>query len=166
LKQPVKRGSEYGTALSRTIVSLTRDGRSMKDIAKILCIPKNTLMLWIRTHPGLARDVETSQEFVESAVEHSLFGLAFGASHKETKVFCTKEGEIVTHEIDKHYPPNFQAIQFLLKNINPEKWKDRQEISIDSSDYTVKNISEAIDILAKDPALLGDGDNGDFKAKD
>lgn len=96
-----------------------------------------------------------SRAFIEGVVEHSLLQLALGYRHKEVKVFCDKFGNITEHTVMKHYPPHFQAIQFLLKNLAPEKWKDRQEVVIDSPSGTVKNVTEAIEILSNDPARIG-----------
>lgn len=52
-----------------------------------------------------------------------LFQRAVGYSHPEEKVF-QYNGEIITHMITKHYPPDTQAAQFWLRNRQPERWKE------------------------------------------
>lgn len=144
----------YGKIVINTILSLTREGKTNREIASILGITNNMLLLWLRSTPNLQSAVEDARDFLEAAVEQSLLSLAVGYSHDETKVFCDKYGNITEHTIKRHYPPHFNAIQFLLKNLKPEKWKDKQEVTINSADYTVKNIAEAVDIISRDPALL------------
>lgn len=147
--------ANYGSLLTRAIVSLAKEGKSDKQIAAALRVPVSVFSHWIEQNPKLRKGLESSRVAVEALAENALLELSLGYSHPEVKVFYNaKEDMIVEHTITKHYPPNIAALQFLLKNINPEKWKERQELVVEPVLGTVKNINEAIGILSADPARL------------
>jgi len=41
-------------------------------------------------------------------------------------VFCY-QGQIITHNTNKKYAPDTAALQYLLNNRAPDRWKNRQE---------------------------------------
>lgn len=147
--------ANYGSLLTRAIVSLAKEGKSDKQIASALKVPVSVFSHWIEQNPKLRKGLDSNRIAVESLAENALLELSLGYSHPEIKVFYNaKEDMIVEHTVTKHYPPNIAALQFLLKNINPDKWKERQEFVVEPINGTVKNISEAIGLLAEDPARL------------
>jgi hypothetical protein len=153
--RPKKEAEKYGKVLTKAIVALAKSGKTNAEIARAIGISPKEFSLWVRSSSELKREMEDTRSFIEGLVEHSLLQLALGFKHKEVKVFCDKSGNITEHNVMKYYPPHFQAIQFLLKNLAPDKWKDRHEIAIDPPSGTVKNVTEAIEIMSNDPALLG-----------
>jgi hypothetical protein len=60
-------------------------------------------------------------------VASKLFHRAIGYEHPEDKIFNNNGEEMVVPTI-KHYPPDTTAAIFWLKNRQPDKWRDRQEI--------------------------------------
>lgn len=154
-----ERKEKYVEILTKAVGSLAKEGKSNKEIAAILGISVTTFTSWLAHNNRLATILNDSRAFVERAVEHSLFQLAVGYAHPETKVFYdSKTGDVVTHKVMKHYPPDLKAIQFILKNISPEKWKERTEITIGGDSHTVSSVEEARRILRSDPSLLGPED--------
>lgn len=77
--------------------------------------------------------VREARQVADELVEASLFSRALGYSHPEEKVF-QYEGQIVTHETIKQYPPDTQAAMFWLRNRQPARWKEKTD-----SDVNVNN---------------------------
>lgn len=75
-------------------------------------------------------------------VSKRLYSRALGYSHKATKIFLRAgDSEPTLVEYTEHYPPDTTACIFWLKNRQPRKWRDRQEIEHDiSEDFAEKLI--------------------------
>ena len=146
---------------------MTAEGKTRKEIAKALGIGHRTLRTWLSVHRDLKEAVSEAMasRFAVETVEHSLLRSAVGYSVKETRAhFDSETGEWQTIDLVKNYPPNVAAIQFMLKNMDPNKWKDKQIFGMDEEHETVENVREAAAILKSDPVLAG-GDVIDVESR-
>lgn len=108
---------------ARKLVAL---GATEKQTADFFGVALSTFYRWRIEHEDFAKAVAYGRRERDNQVERSLFERAVGYSHAEEKVFC-QQGEIFTHTVTKHYPPDTGAMIFWLKNRRPEEWKDRRE---------------------------------------
>lgn len=145
--------TSYGAIAHNKIVMMRAQGETFEDIAKSLGVSLRTMKAWFDKHKDLKEAAKLANMFVEQAAEHALLQLALGHFQPETKVFMY-QGEVIKEEITKWHSPNPKALEFLLKNVNPEKWKDRHEVSLSSSLPTVSSFDEAKTIISEDPTLL------------
>lgn len=104
------------------------------EIAIALGVARTTFIHWKNTKPEVVKVLEEAKQEAIHKTERSLFERANGCSHTETRVF-TYQGQIVEHDVVKHYAPDTQAMQFLLNNLAPDKWRkdptNNDEISKD-----------------------------------
>lgn len=103
-------------------------GLSDDEMADLFGVSRKLMTAWKKFYPDFAKAIEKGRTKADAKVIESLYKLATGYSHEDTK-FATHEGEItdsVTYQ--KHYPPNFQAIQFWLTNRQGSHWRNRQEV--------------------------------------
>lgn len=107
---------------------LAEKGFTNREIALKLGVDERTLYNWHKKYPNLFQTLKDEKNIADSKVEASLYERARGYSVKEVKLFQDKNGEIVEHEIIKHYPPDPTSMIFWLKNRQPNKWRDKQEI--------------------------------------
>jgi hypothetical protein len=107
--------------LKKRAGDLLVDGRTSKEIAENLGTSLEYVIDWIDT--DLSDHLDLLARIRDEEVERSLFMRAIGYSHPEEKVFC-HQGEIIKETVMKHYPPDTAAVQFWLKNKQPEKWAD------------------------------------------
>lgn len=130
-----KRGrkSGFNARLTETIVRLSKSGKTNEQIADVLGISSRTLTNWMGKFDDLFLAVREARQVADELVEASLFSRALGYSHPEEKVF-QYEGQIVTHETIKQYPPDTQAAMFWLRNRQPARWKEKTD-----SDVNVNN---------------------------
>lgn len=104
-----------------------------EDLADFFGVSVQSINVWKRKYAGFKDALDRGKNIANAEVAEALFNRARGYEHPETKVF-NNNGEIITHEITKHYPPDTQAASLWLRNrtvhqssIGPQ-WKDRQEI--------------------------------------
>jgi hypothetical protein len=79
-------------------------------------------------------------------VSQKLYHRAIGYEHIET-ITAAYQGQI-TDKLDviKHYAPDPTAAIFWLKNRQPDKWRDKQELDLGNKDgkpFEVRNMSDA-----------------------
>lgn len=130
-----KRGrpSGFNASLKSRIVELVEQGKTLDQVGEIIGVSRQTIHNWCGQHKDLLYAVREARQVADELVEASLFSRAVGYSHPEQKVFCDK-GEIITHDMIKHHPPDTQAAVFWLRNRQPERWKEKSE-----GDVTVNN---------------------------
>lgn len=130
-----KRGpkSGFNQKVQEAFVRLTKEGKTLEEVADVLGVTSRTLGNWMGKHQELFLAVRESRQMADELVEASLYQRALGYSHPETKMFCY-EGCVVSEDTTKHYPPDTQAAMFWLRNRQPERWKEKTE-----GDVTVNN---------------------------
>ena len=111
-------------------------GCTDEEIAKFLDINPDTLYEWKKRHPEFSEAIKDGKENADIRVVQSLYTKAIGYEHK-----VTKDGE----ENMIYYPPDTTAAIFWLKNRQPAKWRDKQDIQIETKhlpDWLTKNQDE------------------------
>ncbi len=97
------------------------------DMAEAFMVSEATIHNWKTEHPEFLESLKDGKAMIDDNVEKSLLQRALGYSHREEKVFCS-EGQIVTHETVKHYPPESGAAKLWLTNRRPDVWREKHEI--------------------------------------
>lgn len=115
-------------------------GATLEEMGLVWGVAHSTVSNWIEKHPEFAEAIRHGRDaFNVGQIEKSLVKRALGYEYVETTVkeiqykVKGKEGATIvpateTTKITKHVPPSDVAIIFYLKNRNPERWKDRQEV--------------------------------------
>ena len=62
-----------------------------------------------------------------------LYQRACGYSHQSEKIF-NNQGEVIRAECTEHYAPDTGAIALWLKNRQPKKWRDKQDVALTGAD--------------------------------
>ncbi len=127
-KKKLGRPSGFNDAISERIYELARLGKTDAEISSAIGVTSRTLNYWKAKNDNFFQTLRDNKAVADGFVEASLFQRACGYSHPETKVFYDAErGEVVEHEVMKHYPPDSTAMIFWLKNRQPERWRDQPE---------------------------------------
>ena len=115
------------------IKGLARRGCTMEQIAAELSVA-----------PSTKKAVDHGKLLADVQVEDSLFRRATG--YKFTKRKTVKEGEkiIKTETTEEEVPPDTTACIFWLKNRDPERWRDKQELALSDNEW-VKALEESVD---------------------
>ena len=95
------------------------------EIAEVIGVSTGILQTWIAKHQSFRDALSSGRDGANAKVAKSLYRKALGYRHKETKVFCS-QGEIITEDVIKQYPPDTQACIYWLKTKCPGRWMDMQ----------------------------------------
>lgn len=99
-------------------------GADDKKLAELFGVSVNTIDNWKKDYPEFLGSLKAGKEDADAKVADSLYHRACGYTHKEVKVFHSN-GEIITHEVDKHYPPDTTAIAYWLNNRRKLNWQGK-----------------------------------------
>ena len=132
-KKPNGRPTDYRPEYDEQARKLCLLGATDKTLADFFNVSEQTINAWKHKHESFLESLKAGKQLADAQVSEKLFNRAIGYSHPEVKVF-NNQGEILTHEVTKHYPPDSTAAIFWLKNRQPERWRDRVEQKITVSD--------------------------------
>ncbi len=135
------RPSDYKEEYAEQARKLCLLGSIDEELADFFECSVSTLNNWKQAHPEFMESIKQGKQIADANVVDRLYKKAMGYSCPETKI-VSYEGQ-VTDQVDivKHYPPDATAAIFLLKNRQPKKWRDRQEIDNTSSDGSMATYS-------------------------
>ena len=115
-----------------------RDKITNKDMAaKCIGIGERTFAEWIIRYPAIAAALKKGRAPVAEKIEKSLYDLCEVQEYTDTVIeeYQDAEGNVTGRHIRKtkrQMPPNTTAIIFALKNLKPEKWREKQNITINN----------------------------------
>jgi len=104
-------------------------GADDKRLAELFDIDVATVNNWKISHPEFFESIKRGKELADAEVANRLYNRAMGYSHPEDKIFM-HDGEPVIVPTTKHYPPDATSAIFWLKNRQPSKWRDTQNIEV------------------------------------
>lgn len=132
--------AKYNKQTVETICSYIRDGDSKKLACKRAGIGESTFYEWMQGKTEFAESIKKAEaEFtatITGKLEASLWKRATGyeVTETETEYFTDKEGNqrIKSQKKKvKHIQPDTGALIFALTNVAPDKWKNKQDSSVD-----------------------------------
>jgi hypothetical protein len=130
-KNPVGRPSCYRDKYAQQAYKLALLGATDKELAYFFEVAESTINEWKKAFPEFSESIKRGKIQADAEVAEKLYHRAKGYSHPEVKVFC-QEGEIITHEVVKHYPPDTGAAMAWLKNRRRKSdlpWQDSHDIT-------------------------------------
>lgn len=114
-----------------------RDGLTDEQIAANMGIKRQTLYDWKNKYPVISDVLKKGKEVVDIQVENALLKRALGYQYdevtREVDLVKNEDGELVrgmveTKRVTKEVQPDTTAQIFWLKNRQPAKWRDKQDI--------------------------------------
>ncbi|WP_333876399.1 helix-turn-helix domain-containing protein [Methylobacter sp.] len=103
-------------------------GATDEQLAEFFNVAKSTINLWKQKQPKFLDALKRGKVVADANVAQALYRRATGYSHPETHV-SNYQGQITLTEITKHYPPDTGAACFWLKNRQPDKWRNKVDVS-------------------------------------
>lgn len=131
------RPTKYMASYSDQARKLCRLGATNEELADFFEVHVSTIYEWQANHKTFSDALKSGKMMADAEVADKLYHRALGYSHEEVKL-ATHEGSFTDERvITKHYPPDPTSAIFWLKNRQPDKWRDKQEVE---QTTTVHNI--------------------------
>lgn len=140
-------------------------GAMLKEFCKEMDIDNKTYYKWMKVKDDFREAIERAKEHFKSTLTHdltiSLAEAAKGYEHEELITDYvpnpTNSNQPVIRSMRKrkvHYPPNVGAAIFLLTNLDPEHYQNRQRNDIairkdEEKEMTIEEINAEIERLEK-----------------
>ena len=110
-------------------------GATDKDLALFFSVSEQTINAWKNNHPEFLESLKRGKEQADAVIASKLFHRAKGYEHPDI-VTASFQGIITdVKKVTKYYPPDTTAAIFWLKNRQPDKWRDKQEIESKNTNY-------------------------------
>ena len=135
-----KRGrpSNLTIHIKNVIINLAKEGKTVLQIGNMLGVSHKTVYNWMHSDPELLHAIKEARDLAAELVEASLFSRAIGFSHPATKMFYDKSRrKVIKAEYTQHFPPDPTSMIFWLKNRQPERWREKQEVDL-TKDIIIK----------------------------
>lgn len=126
-KSNAGRKSKFDSRFPLMAAKLAAEGKNNKEIAEFFGVSESTFYRWLEANTEFWESLKGAKDEADELVIASLFKRAVGFTVPETKVFMSKDGKIVTHEMMKHYAPDTTAAIFWLKNRKRDAWGEGAE---------------------------------------
>lgn len=138
----MSRPTKYDKKYNEQVYKLCLLGATDAEIANFFEVDEATVYRWKKEYPEFCDSIKRGKDIADSNVASKLYHRATGYQHQEI-ITASFQGTITdTMEVTKHYAPDPTAAIFWLKNRQPKKWRDKQEIDTKiTGDLTTTSIS-------------------------
>lgn len=108
-----------------------RDGKKEAWISNKLGVGVSTFNVYKNQHQELRDALKKGKEHLIEGLEDSLYKKAMGFEYEEVKQVIEKDDQGKdkkrVEKTTKHSLPDTGALAFALKNLAPDKWRDRRD---------------------------------------
>lgn len=115
----------YDPQFAEDARELAKLGATDLEIANFLGVTIMTLWNWQSRHQEFFYALDRGKEEADERVKRAVYARATGYTYQATKIFCTKDGDIIEVPYLEHVPPSDKAASFWLTNRQGDKWKER-----------------------------------------
>ena len=137
-KHPGGRPTKYKPEYAEQAFNYCLLGATDEEMANFFEISVATLYNWKNDYPEFLEALKNGKEKADAEVAKSLYNRAKGYEQETVKVFQF-QGDPVVVPFTEHIAPDTGAAMAWLKNRQPSKWRDKQDI-----DMTIKDMPEII----------------------
>jgi hypothetical protein len=141
------RKEKYNSHIKPHLKDITKwisEGETEYSIYEKLGINRDSWYKYKGIKPELIEAIKKGEQDLTKHIESMLYKRCNGFEYEETKTLIEKDKtgkeRKKIEKISKKALPSDTAIIFALKNLNPDKWKDRQEFKGDIN-QRIQNIT-------------------------
>jgi DNA-binding XRE family transcriptional regulator len=138
----VGRPTKYKAEYADQAYKLTLLGATDAQLADFFGVTEQTFNAWKKSHPEFLESITRGKDLADAEIAAALYHRAKGYTHPEDKIFNNNGQEMVVPTI-KHYPPDTQAASLWLRNRQPGRWRDKQQVEHSVDNDLVRRILDA-----------------------
>lgn len=126
---PAGRPSKYQEQFSGQAYKLCLLGATDADMADFFEVDQSTIGEWKTVHAEFSLSIARGKAAADANVAEKLYHRALGYSHEAVKIFMPAGADRPVYaSYTEHYPPDTPAASLWLRNRQPGKWRDKQEL--------------------------------------
>lgn len=123
------RPTDYREEYNEKARKLCLLGATDAELADFFEVAESTINNWKIDYPEFLESIKKGKEQADADIADSLYNRAKGYSHPDVHI-ANYEGKTIVTPLTKHYPPDTAAAIIWLKNRQPKKWRDKQEVGL------------------------------------
>lgn len=112
-------------------------------LADFFGVQESTINAWKKAHPEFLEGITHGKILADANVAEALYKRAIGYSHEAVKIF-NNNGAPMKVPYTEHYPPDTAACSLWLRNRQPSRWRDKQDIEHGGAVTTIRRIERVI----------------------
>ena len=132
----VGRPTDYKKEYNDQAYKLTLLGHTDKELCIFFDVCEATLNNWKHQHPKFLESIKKGKDIADVEVVMALRKRALGYKYTET---TTDSESDVIKVVEKEVAPEVSAQCFWLKNRQPSKWRDKQEITVTEEPTVIRD---------------------------
>lgn len=141
-KEQGGRPTKYKPEYAKQAAKLCQLGATDADLSDFFEVSRSTINLWKIEFAEFSDALNVGKRPADERVKASLYHRAVGYSHPDVDIKVI-DGQIITTEIIKHYPPDTTAAIFWLKNRLPDEFRANNEQEPPEAKPVVINLVQA-----------------------
>jgi hypothetical protein len=126
----------YKPEFVRIARAMAKLGATDFEIAEELGVTVRTVWRWRSKHEEFCQALLEGKDAFDDRIERSLAQKAAGYTFHTEKVMQF-EGKVIRADIVEHIPPDVGAIKLWLSNRRPDKWREKTEAALTSTEAFV-----------------------------
>ena len=127
------RPTDYREEYDQQAYKLCLLGATDKQLANFFDTSEQTINAWKKQFPSFLESLKNGKQIADAEIANSLYERAKGYTHDDVHI-SNHQGEVLLTPIKKHYPPDTGAAMAWLKNRQPELWRDRRDLDINTTE--------------------------------
>ena len=149
------RPTKYNADYVRFAKSLAKLGATDEDLASAFDISVMTIRRWSIIYPEFCEAIRVAKDAANKRVERSLYERANGYNYDAVKIFMPAGSKqpVVVHYTE-HCPPDVGAAFIWLKNRDPDRWRDVQNVEHVMGKYLISDHPMTIEQWAAERATV------------
>jgi len=121
------RPTDYKPEYAEQAAKLCELGATDQELAEFFKVETRTIYRWKHSHGEFCQAVMCGKDAADERVVRALYNRAVGYTFESEKVF-QHQGEIIRAPTLEHVAPDPSAAMNWLKNRQPDKWRDKQDV--------------------------------------
>lgn len=129
-KTPTRgRPTDYRDEYVTQVKKLCLLGATDEEMADFFGVATSTFYLWQEKHENFSEAIKQGKLMADAEVASRLYQRAMGYEHQAVKIFQF-QGAPLEVPYTEIYPPDTQAASLWLRNRQPKKWRDKQDMEL------------------------------------